>query len=144
MNQAVDHKQAVILLGHGSRAAGADDDMGLVARGLMTQNGRNVEVCRMAGRGIPFAETFEKCVREGATTIIVLPYFLHFGVHLRRDIPEMLREALKRHPGVRLVLGKHLGYDDALVDLVAKRIGESEAFCDVRDLPETPIDRHPK
>ena len=81
----------------------------------------------MSGRGIPFAEAFERCVRQGAKEIIVIPYFLHFGVHLRQDIPEILREAAAKHPEVRLVLGRHLGYDDSLVALVEKRIGESGA-----------------
>ncbi len=75
--------------------------------------------------------------------IIVIPYFLHFGVHLRQDIPEMLREAAVKHPEVRLVLGRHLGYDDSLVTLVEQRIGESEQLCDVRDLSPAPIDRRP-
>ena len=137
-------KQAVILIGHGSRAAGADDDMARVARGLRAAGDGIVEICRMSGRGPRFVEAFEKCIRQEAKEIIVIPYFLHFGVHLRQDIPEMLREAVAKHPEVRLVLGRHLGYDDALVALVERRIAESEALCDVRDLPQSPIDRRPE
>jgi sirohydrochlorin ferrochelatase len=136
-------KRAVILIGHGSRAAGADDDMERVAESLRRAQGGIVELCRMAGRGTLFAEAFERCIRQDAKEIIVIPYFLHFGVHLREDIPVMLREALVKHPEVRLVMGRHLGYDDALVSLVEKRLSESDALCDVRDLPETPIDRRP-
>jgi sirohydrochlorin ferrochelatase len=143
MNRPMEDKRAVILIGHGSRAAGADDDMERVARGLRTQNGGIVEVCRMSGRGSSFDEAFERCVRQGVKAVMVIPYFLHFGVHLREDIPEMLREAVAKHPEVRLVLGRHLGYDDALVTLVAKRIGESEGLCDVRELAPAPIDRYP-
>jgi sirohydrochlorin ferrochelatase len=137
-------KQAVILIGHGSRAAGADDDMERIADRLRETNGRIVEVCRMGGRGILLEEAFEKCVRQEAKKIVVIPYFLHFGVHLRKDIPGMLREAAGRHPDVRLVLGRHLGYDEGLVSLVEKRIGESESLCDVRELPPMPIDRRPE
>jgi len=75
--------------------------------------------------------------------VIVLPYFLHFGVHLREDIPQMIRKAALRSPQVRLVLGRHLGYDDALVALVAKRIGESESLCDVRERAPAPSDHCP-
>lgn len=135
--------QAVILIGHGSRAAGADDDMERIAGGLRAAaGGRIVDVCRMA-YGTSFGEAFERCVRQGAKTVIVIPYFLHFGVHLRQDIPEILREAVRKHPEVRLVLGRHLGYDDALAALVERRIDESEALCDIRDLAETPIDHRP-
>jgi sirohydrochlorin ferrochelatase len=133
MNQPIDNRRAVILIGHGSRAAGADGDMERIAEGLRKRTGGIVETCRMSGRGIPFAEAFESCVGRGAKEIIVLPYFLHFGIHLREDIPEILRENVANHPDVRLVLGKHLGYDDALVTLVAKRIGESEGLCDIRE-----------
>jgi sirohydrochlorin ferrochelatase len=132
MNQPIDHKRAVILIGHGSRAAGADDDMEKIAAGLRAKLGGIVATCRMSGRGIPFDEVFDQCVRQGAKSVIVLPYFLHFGIHLREDIPEILRENGRKHPDVRLVLGKHLGYDDALITLVAKRIEESEGLSDIR------------
>ena len=136
-------RRAVILIGHGSRAAGADDDMERIAGCLRAAaDGGIVDLCRMA-HGTSFGEAFERCVRQGAKTVIVIPYFLHFGIHLRQDIPEILREAVMKHPEVRLVLGRHLGYDDALTVLVEKRIAESEALCDIRDLPETPIDRRP-
>jgi sirohydrochlorin ferrochelatase len=135
--------RAVILIGHGSRAAGADDDMEKIAAGLRAKLGGIVATCRMSGRGIPFDEAFDQCVRQGAKSVIVLPYFLHFGVHLREDIPEMLREAVAKHPEVRLVLGRHLGYDDILVSLVEKRIEESMEFRDVRELSPAPIDCHP-
>ena len=136
-------KRAVILIGHGSRAAGADDDMERVARGLRAEGDGIVEICRMSGRGTRFVEAFEKCIRQEAKEIIVIPYFLHFGVHLRQDLPEILREAVWKQPEVRLVLGKHLGYDDTLVSLVEKRIKESEGLCDVRELSPAPIDRRP-
>jgi len=136
-------KRAVILIGHGSRAAGADDDMERVAGRLRAAAERGIiDICRMA-HGAPFGEVFERCVRQGAKMVIVIPYFLHFGVHLRQDIPEILREATVKHPEVRLVLGRHLGYDDALVALVERRIAESETLCDVRDLPAVPIHRRP-
>jgi sirohydrochlorin ferrochelatase len=137
-------KRAVILIGHGSRAAGADDDMERIAESLTSARGGIVVLCRMSGRGTPFAEAFEECIRQDAKEIIVIPYFLHFGVHLRQDIPEMLRAAVAKHPEVRLVLGRHLGYDESLVTLVEQRIGESGQLCDVRDLSPAPIDRRPE
>jgi sirohydrochlorin ferrochelatase len=136
-------KRAVILIGHGSRAAGADDDMERVAESLRRRRGGIVELCRMAGRGTLFTEAFEKCIRQEVQEIIVIPYFLHFGVHLRQDIPEMLREAAAKHPEVRLVLGRHLGYDDSLVSLLEQRIKESRQLCDIRELAPAPIDRRP-
>jgi sirohydrochlorin ferrochelatase len=135
--------RAVILIGHGSRAAGADTDMERIAEGLRETSGGIVETCRMGGRGMPFAKVFEGCIAQGVTEVIVLPYFLHFGIHLREDIPEILRKNAQNHPEVRLVLGRHLGYDDALVHLVAKRIGESEGLPDIRELTPASIESGP-
>jgi sirohydrochlorin ferrochelatase len=124
--------RAVILIGHGSRAVGADDDMERIAQRLRDASGGIIETCRMGGRGVLFDEAFERCIRQGAMEIIVLPYFLNFGIHLREDIPEILRKAADSRPEVRLVFGKHLGYDESLVHLVAKRIEESESLPDIR------------
>jgi sirohydrochlorin ferrochelatase len=129
--------QAIILLGHGSRAPDASTDMLRVAAGLKkTYHHTIVEVCHMSQLGPHFPETFDKCVQQGATEVLVLPYFLHLGRHLRADIPRLLREKAKECPQVRVVLGKNLGFDPLLVDLMEKRIGESRGLPDVRELPE--------
>jgi sirohydrochlorin ferrochelatase len=136
-------EKAVILIGHGSRAIGADDDMEKLSAGLRKKLGITVETCRLEGRGTTFAEAFEKCAEMGAKEVLVIPYFLHFGVHLRRDIPNLMRVSLKKHPQITLILGKHLGFDEALVDLVAKRITESKGLGDIRKLSRAPINKAP-
>jgi sirohydrochlorin ferrochelatase len=126
---------AIILLGHGSRAAGAAEDMEKVVARLMDDPQYDiVEICQMSGLGDHFPEVFDRCVARGATRVVVVPYFLHFGVHLRQDVPAMMMEKARQHPDVKLILGKHLGFDDAMVDIVKKRISESDELCDIREL----------
>jgi hypothetical protein len=36
-------------------------------------------------------ETLDKCVANRATEIIVIPYLLNNGLHIRPDIPEMMK-----------------------------------------------------
>lgn len=129
-------KEAIILLGHGSRVPEAGKGMEEVARGLREKHGFPwVEVCFVSRLGPHFPEVFERCVKEGAKKVVVIPYFLHEGLHLLLDIPEMMQEEAKKFPPVKLILGKSLGFDEALVDLVRHRIEESEGLCDVRDQP---------
>ena len=127
--------EAIIILGHGSRVPGAAEGMEKTAARL-SETGRYaiVELCYMSKLGPHLPEAFGNCVRQGATKVLVMPYFLHTGLHLVLDIPEMLQELAQQYPHVKLVLGKNLGYDDCLVDLVAKRIEESQDLCDVREL----------
>jgi len=131
-------KEAVILLGHGSRVPGAGEGMEkLAARMRERMRQAIVEFCYMSKIGPHFPETFEKCIAQGATKMIVLPYFLHEGLHIREDIPEILLTEAKKHPGVELIQGRTLGYDDSLLDLVCKRFEESRSLPGVRNTKQT-------
>ncbi len=130
---------AVILLGHGSRVQNAGRSMEMVGAMLKEKYGYPVvETCHMSRLGPHFPEAFDKCLAAGARHILLIPYFLHEGVHMKMDIPGMMQESAAKHPEVRLVMGKHLGFDALLADLVQKRIEESMRMCDVREisLPE--------
>jgi sirohydrochlorin ferrochelatase len=136
--------EAIILLGHGSRVPDAGKDMEEVAQRLKEKYGHPlVEVCFMSRLGPHFPEIFEKCVRLGATKVLVIPYFLHVGLHLILDIPEMMQEESKKFPEVELILGKRLGFDEILVDLVESSIRKSGEESDVRNLVLPPKEKYP-
>lgn len=136
--------KAIIILGHGSRVPDAGKHMEKVAAGLKDKYGYGiVEVCYMSRLGPHFPEIFEKCLDQGATDVMVIPYFLHDGLHLVLDIPEMLQEVAARFPAVKLVLGENLGFDESLVDLVDRRIAASANLGDVRDMVLPPRNEYP-
>jgi len=125
--------EAVILMGHGSRVPGAGEGMERVAQLLKEKRpGAMIETCYMSELGPHFPDILEKCVRMGADRIIVMPYFLHLGIHLREDIPAMMRAEAKKYPALTLILGRHLGFDASLADLVGKRLDESRDLDDIR------------
>jgi len=137
-------KSAIILLGHGSRVPDAGKHMEKVAAGLKKKYGYDmVEVCYMSRLGPHLPETFKQCMEQGATNVTVIPYFLHDGLHLVLDIPEMMQELACEYPHVKVVLGKNLGFDEILVDLVERRIMDSGECCDVRDLVLPPRKKYP-
>jgi precorrin-8X/cobalt-precorrin-8 methylmutase len=136
--------EAVILLAHGSRVPHAGEDMERLAARLKERSkGGIVETCSMSRLGPHFSEVFDRCIARGARKIILIPYFLHSGLHLVLDIPEMMQEKARQHPGVRVILGKHLGFDECLVELVRRRIEESRTLCDVRELTLKGRDSYP-
>lgn len=123
---------AIILLGHGSRAPEATLAMEQVARIYAEQHPRSpVHVAHMELCQPDVPSTIAVCVAAGAREILVVPYFLHLGNHLREDIPGILRAAATAHPGVVIRCGPPFGYDPALVDLVAKRVGDAAAAAPV-------------
>lgn len=72
--------------------------------------------------------TLEKGVKalvdRGVTKIKVVPYFLFMGVHLREDIPEMVKRCTAEHPGIAVVMGEPLGADRRLAEILVDRIKE--------------------
>ena len=141
---SIENNVAVILLGHGSRVEGAGKQMERVANALMeTFDMDFIETCYLSRLGPHFPEVFEGVVKRGAKTVIVIPYFLHGGMHILLDIPEMMQKTAAAYPEVKVILGKNLGFDTLLVELVRKRIEESSAMPDVWEVVLPPRDRYP-
>ncbi|MDX2503341.1 MAG: CbiX/SirB N-terminal domain-containing protein, partial [Gammaproteobacteria bacterium] len=60
----------------------------------------------------------KKCVDDGATSIIVLPYFLNSGRHVVEDIPNIVEQTRPHYPGVEIKIAQHLGASDLMMDLL--------------------------
>jgi sirohydrochlorin ferrochelatase len=120
-------RSAVLLIAHGSRQHAANDDLHELA-GRLTAQGTYpiVEACflELAEPDIPTGG--ERCVSRGATRVLMIPYLLSAGVHLRRDLTAARDELCRRHPHVAFLLGSPLGPHPLLDHLVAIRVRELE------------------
>ncbi|MBW2708421.1 MAG: CbiX/SirB N-terminal domain-containing protein [Deltaproteobacteria bacterium] len=136
--------RAVIILGHGSRVPEAGKDMKTIATLLQKNHDLEmVEVCQMSRIGPHYPEILAKCVENGATEVVVIPYFLNRGLHICLDIPEMMQEEAKKYPHVKMIFGKHLGCDPKFADIISLRIQESLDLPDVRYLELAPRESFP-
>ena len=118
---------AVVVLGHGSRAPGASDAMERVASILRARRGERIEVAHMELSEPSLVAVLERLHADGFRRVVLVPYFLHRGIHLREDVPGILDEVRSRLPDLEIVTAPHLGYDDALVDVVEKRLEQAVA-----------------
>jgi sirohydrochlorin ferrochelatase len=121
---------AVLLIAHGSRHAPANDDLhGLVARLASSGAYPIVEAAflELAEPGILVAGA--RCVERGASTVLMVPYFLSQGVHLTRDLRDARDQLRDAHPGVSVHLGPPLGPDPLLDRLVELRIDQTRAIA---------------
>ena len=118
----------VVLLGHGSRAREANDGMYQVLEAVRRQGKRSIVEAGFMGMNPPtIEEGVAACVSQGAEVVLLIPYFLHLGVHVQTDLPETVRELRARHPGVQFALGSPFGFHPKLVEAVLARIAECEA-----------------
>ncbi len=81
-----------------------------------------VEAAHMEVAEPSIADAFDACVSAGATTVVVMPYFLWPGRHWDYDIPVLAAEAAARHPGVTHLVAAPLGPHPLLAAIVGQRV----------------------
>ena len=71
-----------------------------------------------------FEKTLLEFVNKGIDDIKVIPYFLFDGVHTKEDIPKLIKDFTKKYPNVKVTLGRNLGEDTRLAQIVVDRVKE--------------------
>ena len=61
---------------------------------------------------------------KGVKEIVVVPYFLFDGMHIIKDIPEEISAYLENHKDMKISMGKTLGADKRIADVLCDRIKE--------------------
>ena len=116
-----------MIVDHGSRSAPANEVVVEVARLVQVRAGDRAAVrfahLELGEPGLP--AVIDECVAAGALVVSVQPFFLAPGKHAGKDIPEMVAAARSRHPHVEFELGRVIGADPLLAELVAARCGLS-------------------
>ena len=119
---------ALLLIAHGSRQAEANADLHHVAAKLR-ERGHEMVVAAFLELAEPDMRAGgRQCVAAGAQRVVLVPYFLSAGVHVRRDL-SAAREALAAEfPGVAFVRADALGRHPLLLDVVEQRAREAIAL----------------
>lgn len=119
-------KMAVLLMGHGSRVAEANDALRVIAEQVRQAGG--FEIVEVSFRELhePDIQTgIDRCVEQGAGRILLYPYFLFAGAHVLEDLPDEMEQAKKRYPGLEMTMGQPLGTHPKLGEIVCDRVAES-------------------
>jgi len=66
-------------------------------------------------------EAIEECLREGATSVVAVPYFLHTGTHVADDLPTLIEEAQAQHPKVKFTMGRYIGPSPRITEILEER-----------------------
>lgn len=119
----------IILIGHGSPKKDANN-VEMVGR-LLHQaihpgcSKGCVKVAYLQFAEPDLMDTIKESVHGGAGRVIVHPFFLSSGMHVTKDIPEMIQEAERIYPGVEFVYTEPLGIHEKLVHVVLERIASA-------------------
>ncbi len=112
-------------MAHGSRIPAANDAVHEIAAMVREMTGHQIVEVSFREQHLPnIQQGIDACVVQGAERVLLVPYFLFVGAHVREDLPAEMDEARKRHPGVEFAMGGHLGVHRKLAEIVAERIDE--------------------
>ncbi len=117
--------KAILLVDHGSRKRNANDMLICMANLVQSMAGTDVIVrhAHMELSEPSIAAGFESCVDAGATEITVFPYMLSPGRHSTSDIPHMVAEAARLHPGATFTVTPAFGVHEKLGEIILSRAG---------------------
>jgi sirohydrochlorin ferrochelatase len=125
-NGITDETTGVIIFAHGSRVEEANARVRELA-GQVEQAG-SLDYVRAAFLELAqpdLATAVAEAIGSGLRRLIVVPYFLTMGVHLRRDLPALVAREQERHPGVEIDVSDSLEGHPRLPSVILDRIRES-------------------
>lgn len=119
-------QKGIILLSHGSRLPEAQATSQQIAAALTKALGDKyiVEGAALQFNQPDLPTAIEKVIQAGAQKIVVAPIFLYPGLHIQRDIPEIIEEHKNKYPGVEISMTRHIGADRRLMEIMLDRIKE--------------------
>jgi sirohydrochlorin ferrochelatase len=120
-------KTALLLIAHGSSQPEANGDLHYVAQQLRARGRYAIVEASFLELAQPvIAEAAQHCVAQGAELVIMLPYFLSAGIHVRRDLAEIRERLAAQFPQVQFRLAEPLGRHPLLLGVIMDRADEAE------------------
>ena len=117
---------ALIVFAHGSRVVEANEAVRRVAEVAAAKSGFALWQEAFLELAEPtLAQAVGSLAERGARKIVVTPYFLVMGIHLKQDLPRLIEEAAARSPGVELVATPPLDGHPGLAQILAERAREA-------------------
>ena len=115
---------ALIIIDHGSRSAESNKMLDELAQQFAQRYADQFQIVEPAHMELAepsMLQAYGRCVQRGAKRIIVCPFFLGPGKHMRVDIPHLASQAAKQYPGTKYRIAACLGMDEFVLEIVHKR-----------------------
>ena len=117
---------AVILFAHGSVVEEANQGVHDLASQIRSMGRFHFVRAAFLDCAHPnLGEAIEEAVNARSTRVIVIPYFLTMGIHLRRDLPNLIAPEKERHPHVAIDVGQSLEGHPLMGSIVLERVEQA-------------------
>ena len=120
--------KSILVVGHGSRSKEAFDVFNSMLDNFKTKVEGNVEGCFMELCAPNMPDTIDLMYKNGTRDLVVVPYFLFCGIHIKEDIPGILKEVKAKYVDLKISMAKPIGYNNIIADIL-KENAEGELTC---------------
>ena len=121
----------ILVIGHGSSDKSARTAFVHTVNKLKPDF-RTVTFCFLELDEPRIANGIENIISNNPSTMIIVPYFLHKGAHIKNDVVKDINSALENYDleNIQVHITEHFGVDPKLVELVLERAKEAEGKVD--------------
>jgi sirohydrochlorin ferrochelatase len=116
-------RTGIVVFGHGSSVASANDAVRIVAAEAARQGAWELYETAFLEALPRLDDAVSKLAAAGADRVLVLPYFLTLGIHLQRDLP-LLVDGLSHKHGIAIRVAPPLDEHPALSRILVDRASE--------------------
>ena len=115
----------ILLFAHGSPVEEANEGVReLAAKAEGDGHYPYVRAAFLDGGEPDFPAAVVLATKAGIDQLIVIPYFLTVGLHLRRDMPKLIAAAQAKHPDLKIIVGQSLENHPLMPSLIISRVKE--------------------
>jgi sirohydrochlorin ferrochelatase len=120
-------KTAVIILGHGSRGNGNDAAIKRVVEAIKMSRSREIVEYAFLQYVQPTPdEALDRCIKQGAKEIVIVPFFMQAGAHVTKDIPDFLYKSRTQHPECIIRSTDYVGAHPLMTQIVMDLLGKAK------------------
>ena len=119
--------RSLLLIAHGSRRLASNDEVRELAEKMNHMDHEFDQVsCAFLELAKPFIpEGIRELIEQGATEVVVLPYFLSAGRHVVEDVPADIAKVQAEYPEVNITMTPYLGSAASISEVVLKLASNS-------------------
>lgn len=115
----------VTLIGHGSSDRRARESFNYMVE-MLRPLFRNVSFCFLELDEPNIIDGLRSALSNKPKCLLVVPYFLHKGAHIKYDIGLEIKRSVKGLSSANMYITEHLGADEQLVDILLEKATEVE------------------
>jgi len=115
----------IVLFAHGSRVEDANQGVRELARQVQEAGPYHHVRAAFLELGQPDLNgAVAEAVAAGLQRVIVIPYFLTVGTHLRRDLPKLIAPLKQKYPRLAIEVGQSLEDHPLMASIILGRVQE--------------------